>query len=132
MGGVAALGHVRGQPALEVAIAEARDLGEKRQAQTRLDVPPDAQQARRNGELEEEQRRDETEQHPEGAQALPGEPKLAPEVEEAAEEQGFDDEPPGGEEQRCHQGQWGQKAISPQESKQVTARPARRLLQGRG
>ena len=43
MGGVAALGHVRRQPALEVAIAEAGDLGEERQAQTRLEVSPEAQ-----------------------------------------------------------------------------------------
>src|SRR5687768_11496165 len=98
MGGVAALGHVRGQPALEVAIAEARDLGEKRQAQTCLEVPPDEQQARRDGEFEEEQCCDKAEQHPNGAQALPDEAQLAPEVEEAAEEQGFDDEAPSSEE----------------------------------
>ena len=130
--GVAALGHVRGESALEVAIAEAGDLREERQAQTRLEVSSEAQQARRDGELEEEQRGDEAEQHPDGAQALSGEPQLAAEVEEAAEEQGLDDEAPGGEEQRRHQGHRGQEAVGPQESEQVTPRPARRLLQSRG
>jgi hypothetical protein len=132
MGGMAALGHVRRQPALEVAIAEAGDLGEKRQAQTHLEVSPDAQQARGDGELEEEQRHDKTEQHPDGAQPLPGEAEPASEVEEAAKEQGLDDEARSGEEERRHQGRRGQQAISPQEPEQVTPRPARRLLKRRG
>ena len=100
MGGVAALGHVRGQPALEVAIAEAGDFGEERQAQARLQVSSEAQQARGEGDLEEEQRCDEAEQHPDGTQALPDEPQLASEVKEGAEEQGFDDKAHGSEEQR--------------------------------
>ena len=37
------LGHVRGQPALEVTIADASDLFKKEDAQTTLKVPPEAQ-----------------------------------------------------------------------------------------
>jgi len=55
-------------------------------------VPPDAQQTLGDRKLEEEQRCNEAEQRPEGGQALPGKSQLASEVEEAAEEQGFDDE----------------------------------------
>jgi hypothetical protein len=108
---MAALGHVGRESALEVAIAEVGDLGEERQAQARLEVSSEAQQARRNGELEEEQRGDEAEQHADGAQALSGETELTAEVEESTEEQSLDDEAPSGEEQRRHYGDRGQEAI---------------------
>ena len=39
---VAALGHVRGQPALEVPVVEAGNLLQERHAQARLEVPPEA------------------------------------------------------------------------------------------
>src|SRR5262245_41905301 len=116
MDGMAALGHVRRGSALEVAIAEVRDLSEECKAQTRLQVSSKAQQTRRDGELEEEQHGDEADQYPEGAQALSVEAQLATEVEEATEEQGLDDEFPSGEEQRRHQDSRGQEAVCSQES----------------
>jgi len=51
---VAALGHVRGRPALEVAVIEARDLLEKGEAQARFEPPTQAQQAGGDGEVEEQ------------------------------------------------------------------------------
>ena len=131
MSGVAALGHVRRQPAPEVAITKAGNLGEKRQAQTRLQVAPNAQQIGSDGEIEE-QRPSKGEQYADGTQTLVDEAQLASEVEERSEKQGFDDEAPGGEEQRRHQGRRRQESIGPQRVEQFTPRQAWRLLQGHG
>ena len=87
-------------------------------------MAPEAQQARGDGEIEEEQRRNKGEQYADRTQTLADEAQLASEVEKGSEKQGFDDEAPGGEEQRRHQGLRCQESVGPQGVEQFTPRPA--------
>ena len=56
MNAVAALGHVGLEAALKVAVAEARDFFEKRQAQTDFETPAEAQQTAGERNFEQQQR----------------------------------------------------------------------------
>ena len=78
---VAALGHVRLQPALEVAVAEARDLFQKSPPQPRFQMPPQAQQAGSQRKFEKQQSDKEQNQRRDRAHALAREAKVAPQVE---------------------------------------------------
>ena len=58
--------------------------------------------------------------------------KGAAEVEEPPKQQGFDDDPTAGDDQRRHQGRRGEEAVGPQEAHKHPPGPARRFLKRRG
>ena len=52
---VAALGHIRGEAAVEVAVAKSRDLRQKRHAEAHFELAPGAQDTPSNTQLQQEQ-----------------------------------------------------------------------------
>src|SRR5439155_5112499 len=128
---VAALGHVRSETAVKVAVAEAGDLFEKRHAQAGLEPPPEAQYARSDRKLEKEKRGNKDEKRSYRAKALPGKTKLAPQIEEPAKQQSLDNHATGSKGQRSCKGYWRKEPINTQEMQKLAPRPARRFFESR-
>src|SRR5439155_11185961 len=112
----AALGDIGIEAALEIAIAEARDLFEKGHAQAGLQVTSEAEQGGSQGELQEQQGGDEERDGGGSGEALAGQAELAAQVEEAAEEHCLQQRRSGGGGHGAEQRGRGQEAIGAEEA----------------
>ncbi len=113
---VRALGHVGGQPTLEVAVGQARDLAQERDAQAQLELPADAQDPGRQRDLEQGQRDEEQEDRRHRAESLGGETEIGPQVQQAAEQQRLEHDPRGGEAERAGEDSGHEEAVRAQQA----------------
>ncbi len=129
---VAAVRHVGRQPALEIAVAEPRDLAQERHAQPRFEMPPEAQSAAEDRQVEQHEESDGGDQQADGADPLAAEVEEPPEIEERAEEERLDDDAQPGHEERERDDTRRQETALAEHPQQLASRPRRRLRQGRG
>ena len=127
--GVNPVRHVGDRPALEVPVGEARDLREERDADARLELSPDPERGAGGGELERHEHDEQDEHHDEPARALFDEAEVAPHLDEAAHQQGFDRATEGGARQRQDQGGRRERTILAQELDELAERANRHFVQ---
>jgi hypothetical protein len=129
---VAALRHVRDGAAVEVAIAEPRDLGEERRAEPRLEAPSQALHAAEDRRLQQREQREHAAERRQRAQPLPDDAELSPDVEQAAEQQRLEQAGGGGHGEREGERRRTEGAVLAQQPPELAARADRRLRQRRG
>src|SRR5204862_5650704 len=88
---VTAFDHVGNQAAAEIAVGQARQLLEKRDAQTGLEAAPQPQRAADDDDIQNQERDDEDRQRDHRGDLLITTDQDATQVEKAPEEQGLED-----------------------------------------
>ncbi len=129
---VGALGHVGGQAAAEIAVAQAGDLVEEGHAQAGLQAAAHALDGGADGELEQHQGGDEGQHRQGGQDALGGQGQALADADHALEEQGFDQHAQGGQEEGQGQHGGGEQAVLAQGFPDLLLGALGRLAQGGG
>ena len=129
---VAALGHVGGQAALEVAVAEARELARNAIRSRASRCRPRRSAPRTIGRSRSRKRATTANSMPSAAARWAPSPSARAEVEEGAEEERLDDHPQPGDQQRQRQRARREAAAGGEQAEQLPARPRRRLGEGGG
>jgi hypothetical protein len=113
---MAAVGHVGGRAALEVAVAKTSELLQKRNAQTYFEVASKPKRRHRNGKLEQKQRANKNHQRTDRSEALIREAEVTTKVEQASKQHDFDQNPERRDKQSGCKRRRRKQAVGPQEA----------------
>ncbi len=111
--GVGALGHVRDRAAAEVAVRKARQLVEQRHAQPHFHAAPQAQQAQRDAQLEQQQHQDKAREGADRRQPLSRHAQPAAHVQCPAQQEHLEHDHRSGDRTREQHGGDGRATVAP-------------------